>query len=563
MEEGLIVSLVIGLFLLHVRSALVIVLSIPVAVLIAFILMHLLGISSNIMSLGGVAIAIGVLVDAAIVMVENAYRHLAEPGVEEDVQDVPGRARDFTQTILHAAKQVGRPIFFSLLIILLSFSPVFLLTGQEGKLFHPLAATKSFSMAAAALLSITLVPVLMTFLLRGRLKPEQKNPISRLFIGAYRPVLGLALRFKKITLAIALVVLVLAVPLARSIGNEFMPPLDEGSLLFMPTMLPDINLTEAKRIVQEEDRILASFPEVANVLGKVGRADTATDPAPVSMIETIVTLKPRGQWPNPRLSKDELIARMDARLQIPGVSNGWTQPIINRINMLSTGVRTDLGLKIYGSNLQTIENLGIRAEAILKQVPGSADVYADRVVGGRYLNIVPNRWAIARYGLSVGDVQQVIEAAIGGMTVTNTVEGRDRFPVRVRYARDFRADPTTLGQVLVPTPAGAQIPLAELADITVTDGPPMISSENALLDSIVYLNVRGRDMGSFVQAATQALDKNLKLPPGYYYGWSGQYENQIHAQRRLEVVVPLAIGIILLFLYFTFRDWTASLLVIL
>ncbi|HEY9854414.1 MAG TPA: CusA/CzcA family heavy metal efflux RND transporter [Stenomitos sp.] len=554
LEEALIVSAVILLFLLHVRSALIIVLSIPVAVLISFILMHALGISSNIMSLGGVAIAIGVLVDAGIVMVENAYRHLAEGEVRE---------ADFLETIITSAKQVGRPIFFSLLIILLSFAPVFMLEGQEGKLFHPLAATKSFSMAGAALLSITLVPVLMAFMLKGRLRPESENPVSRFFIALYKPVLELALRFKKATIALAVLALAATVPLASTIGKEFMPPLDEGSLLFMPTMLPDINITEAKRIVQVQDKILKGFPEVESVLGKVGRAETSTDPAPVSMIETIINLKPRAEWPHPEKTKDQLIAEMDAKLRVPGVSNGWTMPIINRINMLATGVRTDLGLKIYGPDLRELEHLAIQAEGILKTVPGAADVYAERVIGGRFIDITPNREAIARYGLQIGDVQDVIETAIGGMPLTKTVEGRERFPVRVRYARDFRADPASLDRVLVSTPLGPQVPLSQLASVRMTMGPPMINSENSLLRSIVFLNVRGRDMGGFVDAAKAKLGQELKLPQGYYVAWSGQYENQIRAKARLQLLIPIVLAIILLLLFFTFHSWVASLIVVL
>lgn len=561
-EEALIVSAVILLFLLHVRSALIIVLSIPVAVLISFILMHALGISSNIMSLGGVAIAIGVLVDAGIVMVENAYRHLAE-GDGIDDKDAATKTAGFTEAIIHSAQQVGRPIFFSLLIILLSFAPVFMLEGQEGKLFRPLAFTKSFAMAGAAILSITLVPVLMSFLLKGRLRPESENPVSRFFIFLYRPVLSLALRFKKITIGLAVLSLALTVPLAASIGKEFMPPLDEGTLLFMPTMLPDVNITEAKRILQVQDKVLKGFPEVESVLGKVGRAETSTDPAPVSMVETIVNLKPRKQWPNPSKSKDELIAEMDEKLQIPGVTNGWTQPIINRINMLATGVRTDLGLKIYGTDLRELERLAIQAEGMLKQIPGAKDVYAERTIGGRFIDIQPNREAIARYGLQVSDVQDVIETAIGGMNLTTTVEGRQRFPVRVRYARDFRGDAGQLEQVLVPTPGGAQIPLSLLAEVRETAGPPMISSENSLLRSIVFLNVRGRDMGGFVDEAKQVLAERLKLPAGYYLSWSGQYENQIRAKARLQLLIPIVLAIILLLLYLTFHSLVASLIVVL
>ncbi|MNX63218.1 Cation efflux system protein CusA [compost metagenome] len=430
-------------------------------------------------------------------------------------------------------------------------------------MFHPLAFTKTFAIAGAAVIAITVVPVLMSFLLRGRVRPEEENPVSRFFIALYKPVLTTALRFKKTTVGLAVASVVLSVPLAKSIGNEFMPPLDEGSLLFMPTTLPDVNITEAKRIMQVQDKILRAFPEVESVLGKVGRAETSTDPAPVSMIETIINLKPRAEWPNPRKPKDDLIAEMDARLSIPGVTNGWTQPIINRINMLATGVRTDLGLKIYGSDLRELEHLAVKAEGILKGIPGAQDVFAERVIGGRFVDITPDREAIARYGLQVGDVQDVIETAVGGMNLTTSVEGRERFPVRVRYARELRADPESLASILVPTPAGAQIPLSQLADVRVTTGAPMINSENGLLRSIVFLNVRGRDMGSFVDEAKTRLESELELPKGTYLTWSGQYENQSRAAARLRVLVPIVLAVILFFLYLTFRSLASSAMVVL
>jgi len=555
-EEAIIVSLIVLLFLFHVRSAVIIILSVPIAVLISFILMRQFGITSNIMSLGGVAIAVGVLVDAAIVMVENAYRHLAE-------QRERGEEPDYIATVIMSAKQVGRPIFFSLLIVLLSFGPVFMLEGQEGKLFHPLAFTKSFAIAAAAVLAITVVPVLMSFLLRGKIRSEEENPVSRFFIRLYKPALTTALRFKKTTVGLAVVSILACIPVYQSIGSEFMPDLDEGSLLFMPTTLPDVNITEAKRIMQVQDKILMTFPEVESVLGKVGRAETSTDPAPVSMIETIINLKPRSEWPDPRKPKNKLIGELDAALQIPGVTNGWTQPIINRINMLATGVRTDLGLKVYGGDLRELERLAVKAESILKTIPGAQDVFAERIVGGRFLDITPNREAIARYGLQVGDVQDVIETAIGGMTLSTSVEGRERYPIRMRYARELRGDAESLKQMLVPTMAGAQIPLGQLADIQVTTGAPMINSENGLLRSIVFLNVRGRDMGSFVEEAKERLNKELELPGGSYIAWSGQYENQIRAAERLRVVVPIVLVIVLFFLYMTFRDLKASALVVL
>ncbi len=555
-EEAVIVSLVVLAFLFHLRSALIIILSVPIAVLASFILMRQFGITSNIMSLGGVAIAVGVLVDAAIVMVENAYRHLAE-------QRERGEEPDPLETVIRSAKQVGRPIFFSLLIVLLSFAPVFMLVGQEGKMFHPLAFTKSFAIAAAAVIAITVVPVLMSFLLRGRIRPEEENPVSRFFIRLYKPVLGTALRFKKTTVGLAILSILACIPVYQSIGSEFMPDLDEGSLLFMPTTLPDVNITEAKRILQVQDKILMTFPEVEMVLGKVGRAETSTDPAPISMIETVVTLKPRAEWPDPRKAKNALIAEMDAKLQIPGVTNGWTQPIINRINMLATGVRTDLGLKVYGSDLKELERLAVRAEGILKTIPGAQDVFAERIVGGRFLDITPKREAIARYGLQVGDVLDVIETAIGGMTLSTSVEGRERYAIRMRYARELRGDAESLRQILVPTMTGAQIPLSQLADVTVTSGAPMINSENGLLRSIVFLNVRGRDMGGFVTEAKERLSRELELPGGTYLAWSGQYENQIRATERLRVVVPIVLVIVVFFLYLTFRNLASSTMVLL
>ncbi|MFP5502600.1 MAG: efflux RND transporter permease subunit, partial [Candidatus Sericytochromatia bacterium] len=562
-EEAIVVSAIIFLFLLHARSALVIIVSIPVAVLISFIAMYHLGITSNIMSLGGVAIAIGVLVDAGIVMVENAYRHLAER------QAAAGGALPEPERraiILESAKQVGRPIFFSLLIIVLSFLPIFLLTGQEGKLFQPLAATKTFAMVGATLLAVTLVPVLMVMFLRGRFRPESANPLSRFFQAIYEPVLALALRFKKATVALAALILVVTIPFAAGIGKEFMPSLDEGSLLYMPVTVPNVTVTEAKRILQVQDQIIKGFPEVELVLGKVGRAETATDPAPVSMIETIIILKPKDQW-RPGLTKQDLVAEMDAALQIPGVANGWTQPIINRINMLATGVRTDLGLKIFGPDIHELERLAIEAEALLKQVPGSADVFAERVVGGRFVDIELDRQAAARYGINPADAQALIETAIGGMTLTNTVEGRERFPVRVRYARDYRESLEALNQVYIPTAMagmdGAPVPLSQIAKLRVTEGPPMLNSENAMPRSVVFLNVRGRDMGGFVEAAEKTLRSELTLPSGYYYTWSGQYENQRRATERLQLVVPIVGVVILLLLYMTFRSVTSSLLILL
>ena len=579
-EEAIIVSLIVLIFLFHFRSAVRILIEIPVALLISFILMRQFGITSNIMSLGGLIISIGILVDASIVMVENAYRNLAiaqEKGLKIDYKEISARS----------AKQVGRAIFFSEAIIVVSFLPVFMLEGQEGKLFHPLAFTKTFAIAGSALITITLVPMLMTLFMRGKFYKEEQNPVTRFFNRLYDPVLRLALKYKKTTLAINVLALLITIPLIINTGSEFMPPLDEGSILFMPTMLPNVSITEAKRIVQVQDAVIKSIPEVETVLGKVGRAETPTDPAPVSMIETIIVLKDKSQW-RKGLKKADIVKELNTKLQIPGVSNGWTQPIINRINMLSTGIRTDLGIKIFGDNLDTLERLAIEAEALVKKIPGAADVYAERTQGGSYIDIDIKRDAISRYGLNVSDVQDVIETAIGGENISKTVEGRRRFPIRVRYMKDYRLDIEALKKVWVTLSNGsissmgetgsesqsnnsignnnkAQIPLGELADIKITSGPPMISSENALLRSVVFLNVRDRDMGSFVNEAKEVLDNEFtpNLPKGYFYSWSGQWENQIRAKKRLEIIIPIVFLIIFVMLYFTFKNFLEAALVML
>ena len=562
-EEAIIVSLIVLIFLFHVRSAIRILIEIPVAILISFILMKQFGITSNIMSLGGLIISIGILVDASIVMVENAYRNIAiaqEKGLKVDYKEISARS----------AKQVGRAIFFSEAIIVISFLPVFMLEGQEGKLFHPLAFTKTFAIAGSALITITLVPVLMTFFMKGKFFKEEQNPVSRFFSRLYDPVLRLALKYRKTTLGINVVALLITIPLIMNTGSEFMPPLDEGSLLFMPTMLPNVSMTEAKRIVQVQDAIIKSVPEVETVLGKVGRADTPTDPAPVSMIESIIILKDKSEW-REGMTKADIVKELNSKMQIPGVSNGWTQPIINRINMLATGIRTDLGIKIFGENLDTLERLAIEAEELVKNIPGAADVYAERTQGGSYIDIDINREAISRYGMNVGDVQDVIETAIGGENIGTTVEGRRRFPIRVRYMKDFRMDTEALKKVWVTIPGSSmagnsgksQVPLGELVDINITAGPPMISSEDALLRSVVFLNVRDRDMGSFVNEAKEVLDKNLApdMPRGYYYTWSGQWENQIRAKERLQIIIPIVLLIILIMLYFIFKNFIEAALV--
>ncbi|MEI7789090.1 MAG: CusA/CzcA family heavy metal efflux RND transporter [Chlorobiaceae bacterium] len=546
LEESIVVSLVILVFLLHFPSALVIVLTLPISVLIAFITMKLMGVTSNIMSLGGIAIAIGVLVDAGVIMVENCYRHLSEMPPEE-------RALKRLEVIITSAKQVGRAIFFSLSIIVLSFVPVFMLEGQEGKLFHPLAFTKTFSMMGSAIIAITLVPVLMYFFMRGKMPPESSNPVSTFFIKLYSPVIRWVLKWKKTTIALNLLALAIAVPLFMNLGSEFMPPLDEGSLLYMPVTLPNVSITEAKRIIQVQDTIIKSVPEVEHVLGKVGRAETSTDPAPVSMFESIIILKPKAEW-RTGMTKADIVAELDSKLQQIGVRNGWTQPIINRINMLSTGVRTDLGVKIFGNDLNVLKDLAIQAETILKPINGAADVVAERVTGGNYLDIDIDRQAAARYGVSVGDIQDVIETALGGEMLSTTVEGRNRFPIRIRYLRDYRDNIDAIRRILVGGMESSQIPLSLVTKLKISTGAPEINSEGGLLRSLVYLNVRGRDMGGFVTEAKQVLEQKLKLPAGYYVTWSGQWENQIRAKARLQILIPLGMVIIFILLFFTFHS---------
>ncbi|WP_129125466.1 efflux RND transporter permease subunit [Geomonas oryzae] len=545
-EESIVVSLVILVFLLHFQSALVIVLTLPIAVLVSFITMKLMGVTSNIMSLGGIAIAIGVLVDAGVIMVENCYRHLSEMTPEE-------RQEKRLEVIIASAKQVGRAIFFSLAIIILSFVPVFLLEGQEGKMFHPLAFTKTFSMMGSAFIAITLVPVLMYFFMKGKMPPESSNPVSSFFIKLYSPVIRWVLKWKKTTIALNVVALAIAIPMFMSIGSEFMPPLDEGSLLYMPVTLPNISINEAKRLIQVQDTVIKSVPEVEHVLGKVGRAETSTDPAPVSMFESIIILKPKDQW-RPGVTKADIVSELDGKLQQIGVRNGWTQPIINRINMLSTGVRTDLGVKIFGSDLNVLKDLAVQAEGILKTVPGAADVVAERVTGGNYIDIDIDREAAARYGVQVGDIQEVISTALGGEMLSTSVEGRNRFPIRLRYMRELRSDIPSIQRILVSGMEGSQVPLSLVTKLKVSTGAPEINSEGGLLRSIVFLNVRGRDMGGFVNEAKTVLEKQLKLPPGYYVAWSGQWENQVRAKARLQMLVPAGILIIFILLYFTFHS---------
>ncbi len=545
-EEIILVTLAHVLFLWHFRSILVVTIPLPLAVLGAFLFMKGAGISSNIMSLGGIAIAIGVLVDAGIVMTENVIRQA------EQYEHEHGNYREHIWEItLNAARLVGRPISFAMVIIILAFVPVFALTGMEGKMFHPLAFTKTFAMLCSTIMAITLVPVLCTLLIRGKLHREEKNPIMRVLRSIYRPTLSWALRHRVITLSAALALFLTALYTATTIGSEFMPPLDEETALFMPITDPRISLTAATEILRQQDAIIAADPQVAMVVGKVGRAETSTDPAPVNMSETTITFKPKDQWPR-GLTKDAILARLDDKLQIPGVTNIWTQPIRNRIDMLSTGIRTQIGIKIFGPDLRVIEQKSEEIKNVVRQIPGATDLYAERTTGAPYLEMTVDRAAADRYGLNVADVEGVIETAIGGKNLTTTIEGRQRFPVRVRYARDFRENPQQLSEVLVTGSDGAQVPLSEVVKIDTTMGPSMISSENGLLRGAVLLNVRGRDVGGFVDQAKRAVTQQVSMPPGYYVEWSGQYENQITARKRLEMVIPIVLLVIFVLLYRTY-----------
>jgi len=650
-EEALIVALVVLLFIGHLRSALRILIEIPISVLLAFALMKAIGVTSNIMSLGGIALAIGVVVDSSIVLVENAHRLIADAQLKKGELSPD----DYRRLAILAAKQVGRAIFFAEAIMIVSFLPVFLLEGQEGKLFHPLAWTKTFVIASSALVAITLVPVLMTLLLRGRFRAENRNLLMRLFHAAYTPILRWCLKWRKTTIALNALALVAAVPMIMTTGSEFMPPLDEGSILFMPVLLPNASISEVNRVMQIQDRIIASHPEVDHVLGKAGRAETATDNAPVSMIETVILLKDRARW-RPGMTKQKIIADLDHQLAIPGVRNGWTQPIINRVNMLATGVRTELGLKIKGGDLDTLERLALRAEEILKSVPGSADVAADRVQGGTYLDIRLNHERAATYGVDLADVQMLIETAIGGENIGQVFEGRARYPIRVRYQRELRDNIEAIRNIQVPirseaggsplpigeppdrsdmsmgsstssmppmastqsmsstgmqsgdmsrgsmsadgmessTSIGANTPprglltpsareyatgtgkgwqpvatprgyvsLGAIASVDIVPGPTMINSDDGELRSVVFLNVRGRDLGGFVADAAQTLGERLKLPEGYTWEWSGQYENKQRAEQRLMIVVPAVFLVIFVMLYMTMRDWKEAAVVML
>ena len=553
LEESVVVALVCIVFLLHVRSALVAILMLPVGILMAFGAMRALGLGANIMSLGGIAIAIGAMIDGAVVMIENAHKHLERAAPGANRRDV----------LIEAAKEVGPALFFSLLVITVSFMPIFTLESQEGRLFGPLAFTKTFSMAAAAILSITLVPVLMVFFIRGKIIAEHRNPVNRALIWLYRPIIEAVLRHKVVTLAAAIAILGASVIPAGRLGSEFMPSLNEGTLLYMPTTLPGISVTKAGELLQTQDRIIKSFPEVASVYGKAGRAETATDPAPTEMFETVVNLKPKEQWPA-GTTIESLQADLDKALQFPGVSNAWTMPIKARTDMLATGIRTPVGIKVLGKDLGEMEKAARQIEAVVRKVPGTSSAYAERVVGGYYLEIVPDRDALARYGLMVGDLQDTIGMALGGEAVTTTVEGRERYTVNIRYPRDMRSDPKAIARdVLISMPGGGTVPLGEVAKVQLGRGPTSIRTENGQLAVYIYVDITGRDLGGYVADAQKAVAEGVKLPPGTIVQWSGQFEYMQRAIERLKVVVPLTLLIIFLLLFLNFGRMTETLIVML
>ncbi len=541
-EEFIVVAVVCVVFLFHLRSALVIVISLPIGILAAFAVMHQQGINANIMSLGGIAIAIGAMVDAAIVMVENVHKHLERETVTRENR---------WAIIQRASAEVGPPLFFSLLIITLSFLPVFTLEAQEGRMFAPLAYTKTYAMAAAAGLSITLVPVLMGWFIRGRIVPEHKNPVNRLLIAGYRPFVNLVMGYPLTVVLVSVAIAATGVyPLSR-LGSEFMPALDEGDLLYMPTTFPAISTGKATEILQQTDKLIRSVPEVERVFGKIGRAETATDPAPLTMVETTIQFKPRDQW-REGLTTNDLIAELDRVVRLPGVTNAWVMPIKNRIDMLATGIKTPVGIKVAGPDLAVIQAIGERIEQVIKTVPGTLSAYSERTAGGRYVDIAIDREAAARLGLNIMDVQDVVQSAVGGQNITETVEGLERYPVNLRYPRQWRDSVERLRQLPIVTPAGAHVPLGAVATIRVIDGPPMLKSENARLNGWTYVDIQGRDLGSFVAEAQRVVAEQVELPPGYSLAWSGQYEYMERAMARLKLVVPVTLVIILLLLYLSF-----------
>ena len=584
LEEAIIVSLVIIVFLFHFRSALIPILTLPIALVISFIPMYYLNVSSNIMSLGGLALAIGVLVDAAIVMVENGYRHLSErpapggeaagevdysngPVLHQETDASTAKAtkkaveRERVRILINAAKQVGPALFFSLLIIVVSFLPVFLLEAQEGRMFRPLAWTKTLAVGFSSLLAITLVPILMVIFIRGKLRPESANPISRVTQALYLPVLRLCLRFRKTTLLLNLAFLVVTFPLMFKLGSQFMPPLFEGSSLYMPTALPGISITQASQLLQEQDRILRSFPEVETVFGAVGRSDSATDNAPLDMYDTTVMLKPREKW-RPGMTYEKLIREMDEKLQFPGLTNTWTMPVQNRLDMALTGIKTPVGMKLQGTNLEQIQQLGAQVQKILSGLPQVRSVFAERVSQGFYINVEVNRPEAAKYGLTIADVQQAVESGIGGMNVAENIEGRQRYPINVRYQRDFRDNVEALSRVLIATPSGAQIPISEVAKISFSRGPAMIRDEDGQLTGYIYIDLNTNDYGGFVDQASNMLRQKLQLPAGYTYQWSGEYEFQLRAKERMKLILPVVFFVIFMLLYMVFHSLTEAMVLI-
>jgi len=553
-EEMLIVSIVIIVFLLHFRSALIPILTIPIGVLMAFIPMHYMGLNSNIMSLGGIAIAIGAMVDASIVIIENVHKKLEKWQSE-------GETGNRFDAVLEGMKGVGRPIFFSLLVITVSFLPVFTLEYQEGRLFKPLAFTKTFSMFFASLLAITFTPALIALFIRGRIKPEEGNPISRFLIRLYQPLVHFVLRYKKAVLASSAVLFLITIFPFMRLGSEFMPPLNEGTILYMPTAVPGMSVTEASKILQTQDRMLMEFPEVERVFGKIGRSQSPTDPAPLSMVETVVTLKPESEW-REGMTWDKLITEMNSTVKFPGMANIFWMPIQTRTEMLTSGFRSNLGIKVFGSDLETIEKIGLEIENVLSEAPGTRSVFAERITGGYFLDFDIKREAVARYGLTVKDVEDVIETAIGGKNISQTVEGQERYPINVRYQREFRDDPDTLERVLVATPSGAQIPIGLLADISFTTGPPEIRNENGQKVGYVFVDVEGKDYEGYVKKAKDIIREKVELPPGYYLEWAGQYQYLLRVKERLKYILPVTIFVIFLVLYLNFRSVTETLIVL-
>jgi len=559
LEEFIVVSVVIMLFLMHLRSALVIILSLPIGILVSFIVMNAQGINANIMSLGGIAITIGIMVDGAIVLIENAHKRLGVARKAKGGEDLT--SQEHFHEISESCKEVGPALFFSLLVITVSFIVIFALQGQEGRLFKPMAFTSTYAMAASALLAVTLVPVLMLYLVKGKIMPEEKNPINRFILRIHTPALNFAVKRPLLTFITALVLIGSAYyPLSKT-GSEFMPPLDEGDILYMPTLFPGISITKSKQILQHTDRILKSFPEVKSVFGKMGRVQSATDPAPLSMVETVVSLKPIEEWPDPSKTTFELMREMDAAIVFPGVANAWTMPIKTRIDMLSTGIKTPIGIKISGPDLNELQRIGSEVEAQIGMLPDTLSVFSDRAVGGYYLDIDINRKEAARYGLTIMDVGDVIQSAIGGMNITQTVEGLERYPVNLRYARELRDSPEEIKRLLIPTPAGAQVPLIQVASVELTGGPPSIKSEGAIPNAWVYVDIKTSDIGGYVTQARELLQREVKMPPGYTLTWSGQYEYMERASKRLQLIIPVTLVLIFLLLYFNFKEVLSPLVV--